>query len=277
MHILATTDGLEHAWEAITFTAQLATQAGAQVTVLGVAEQSERDGPIRRAVADASRLLQERGIEHRTKLRHGYPAEQILQEVEQDGYDLLVMGARGRSRLTRFLLGSVSFQVLEHTPIPLLIVRQARPQIRKILVAIGGRPASEPTMRYGTQLAHILGAQETLLHVTNPVPQMFAGLEEMEETLPELLQSDTEEGRILRKGVRMMNAQRVEGHIELRYGLVEEEIIHEAMQGDYDLIVIGSSLSAGPIGRLLMGNITRRVIDRTWRPVLVVPGQDSSR
>lgn len=273
MHILAATDGLEHGQKAIEFASQLAVQAGARMTVLGVAEETERDGVARRAVGDAGRLLEERGVEYTTKLRYGYPAEQILQEIEQGNYDLVVIGARGRSRLTRFLLGSMSFRILEHATIPVLIVRESRPQVKNILVTTGGHPASEPTMRFGTQLARALGAKETLLHVTSPIPQMYIGLEEMDETLPELMQSATKEGRVLREGARMMNEQQVEGNIELRHGLVEEEIVQEAIQGDYDLIVIGSSVPAGLIGRLLLGNITRRIIDRTDRPVLVVPGQ----
>ncbi len=276
MHILVTTDGLKHAREAVKFASQMAAQAGAKVTVLGVAERASEDKEARQALAEASRFLQDQGIEFTTQVRYGYAAEQILQEIEQGDYDLLIMGARGRSRLTRFLLGSVTFRILEHAGIPVLIVREARPHIQKILVATGGRPQSKPTMHYGARLARILGARETLLHVTNPIPQMFAGLEEMEETLPELLQSDTFEGRALRQGVRIMNDQKVDGDIELRYGLVEEEIIREAEQGDYDLIVIGSSAQAGPIGRLLVGNITRRIIDRTRRPVLVVPGKKQS-
>ncbi len=277
MHILAATDGLEHGQEAIKFAGLLAAQAGARMTVLGVAEDPERDGVARRAIADASRLIKEAGVEYTTKLRHGHPAEQILQEIERGNYDLIVIGARGRSRLTRFLLGSVSYRVLEHATIPVLIVRRAPPHIRKILVATGGHPDSEPTMRFGAQLAHALGAEETLLHVTVPVPQMYTGLEEMDETLAELMQSETVEGRMLRAGARIMNEQQVEGHIELRHGVVEDEIIREAVDGNYDLIVIGASTPPGTIGWLALGNITRRVIDRTRRPVLVVPGLRTKR
>ena len=275
LHILATTDGLEHAREAVRFASQLAVQAGARMTVLGVAEAAARDGVARRAIGDARRLLDERGIDCKTKLRHGHPAEQILQEVEQGGYDLVVIGARGRSRLTRFLLGSVSYRVLEHAAIPVLVVRQARPQVRRILVATGGHPESEATMRYGAQLARALGAAQTLLHVTNPVPRMYTGLGEMDETLREMMQSATPEGQSLREGARIMGDEEVEGYIELRQGVVEDEIIHEAARGDYDLVVLGSSLSASAIGWLALGSITRRVIDRTQRPVLVVPGSKS--
>lgn len=273
MHILATTDGSEHAREAIKLACQLASQAGARVTVLGVAEQAQKSLIARRAVQNASQRLQECGVECTSKLRHGHPAEHILQEMEQGDYDLIVIGARGRSRLTRFLLGSVSFRIVQHSNIPVLIVRKTRRQIKNILVTTGGHPGSESTMRFGTRLARAVGAHETLLHVISAIPQMYTGLDEMDETLPELMQSATKEGQSLRQGARMMNAEKVKGQIELRHGLVEDEIIREAIQGDYDLIVIGSSVPAGPIGRLLLGNITRRIIDRTERPVLVVPRQ----
>lgn len=277
MHILVATDGSEHAREALEFASRLAAQAGAKMTVLGVAEQEDKKTIAQLALEDAGRLLEERDIDHAVKLRHGHPAEQILREIEQDGYDFIVMGARGRSRLTRFLLGSVSFRVLEHADIPVLIVRQTRPQIKKILCATGARPQSKPTMRYGAKLADALDAEETLLHVTNPVPHMYTGLDEMDEPLSAFMRSDTQEGRSLREGVRMMEDRDIEGDIELRYGLVEEEIIRQAIEGDYDLIVIGSSVQAGPVGRLLVGNITRRVLDGTKRPVLVVPGRKQQR
>lgn len=272
MHILAPTDGSEHARQALEFACTLANQATANITVLGVIEDSDRADLAQLALEDADRLLEDRGIQHTVKLRHGHAAEQILREMEEDGYDLIVMGARGRSRLTRFLLGTVSFRVLEHSDIPVLIARQPRPQITDILVAVGGRPEGEPTICFGTELAQKVGANATLLHVTSPVPQMYTGLGEMEATLPELMQSDTNEGRQLRKGARMMNDRQIEGDVELRRGLVEEEIIREAVEGDYDLIVIGSSVPAAP-WRLLVGNITRRVLDGTKRPVLVVPGE----
>jgi nucleotide-binding universal stress UspA family protein len=273
MHILIATDGSPHARQALEFASLLAAKANAQLTVLGVTEQPGGTQATQLGLEDARRLLSERGVECVLKRRDGHAAEEILRETEENQYDLLVMGARGRSRLTRFLMGSVSYRVLEHAQLPVLIVREARPQIERILVTVGGRPQSTPTICFGTELARKLGARATLLHVTNPIPQMYMGLDEMEETLPELLQTDTEEGRTLRRGVRLMQERDIDGDIELRHGLVEQEIILEAREQDVDLIVLGSSVQAGPLGRLLVGNITRRVIDGTKRPVLVVPGE----
>jgi nucleotide-binding universal stress UspA family protein len=46
----------------------------------------------------------------------------ILRQIEEGGHDLLVMGSRGRGIVSATLLGSVSHFVLNHSPIPVLIV-----------------------------------------------------------------------------------------------------------------------------------------------------------
>jgi nucleotide-binding universal stress UspA family protein len=57
-----------------------------------------------------------------TLLRHGDPAEEILELVSQEPVDLICMGARGRGRVTGALLGSVSTAVLHHSPVPVVVL-----------------------------------------------------------------------------------------------------------------------------------------------------------
>lgn len=56
-----------------------------------------------------------------TLLRHGDPVSEILAALEEDPYDLLAMGARGRGRVTSALLGSVSAGVLHRSPVPVIV------------------------------------------------------------------------------------------------------------------------------------------------------------
>ncbi|SNR66457.1 Nucleotide-binding universal stress protein, UspA family [Humidesulfovibrio mexicanus] len=56
------------------------------------------------------------------KIITGNPAEQILQEAEKGGYDLLVMGTHGHGRLLGLVLGSVAQQTIKNTKIPVLVV-----------------------------------------------------------------------------------------------------------------------------------------------------------
>jgi nucleotide-binding universal stress UspA family protein len=53
----------------------------------------------------------------------GAPATVILKEATKRKVDLILMGARGRRGITRFVLGSVSHAVLHRAPCPVLVFR----------------------------------------------------------------------------------------------------------------------------------------------------------
>lgn len=57
------------------------------------------------------------------QVRIGIPAEEILSEVDTGTYDVVVMGAHGRSALSDALMGSVSRRVLRRCKIPVLVIR----------------------------------------------------------------------------------------------------------------------------------------------------------
>ena len=52
----------------------------------------------------------------------GEPGPAILEAAASEHADLVVLGTRGRSRVERALLGSVSDHVIRHAPCPVLIV-----------------------------------------------------------------------------------------------------------------------------------------------------------
>jgi nucleotide-binding universal stress UspA family protein len=54
--------------------------------------------------------------------RSGHVGEQIVAEIEAGGYDLVVLGSRGRGRLTSELFGSANGYVHFHSKIPLLSI-----------------------------------------------------------------------------------------------------------------------------------------------------------
>ena len=57
-----------------------------------------------------------------TVTRSGHIGQEIVSEVEAGGYDLLVLGSRGRGRLTSELFGSANAYVHFHSRIPLLSI-----------------------------------------------------------------------------------------------------------------------------------------------------------
>jgi nucleotide-binding universal stress UspA family protein len=57
----------------------------------------------------------------------------VIHQIKDGHHDLVVMGSRGRGGLRAALLGSVSHYVLDHSPVPVLIVHADRsPQLAAV-------------------------------------------------------------------------------------------------------------------------------------------------
>ncbi len=72
-------------------------------------------------LGQAESLLRAAGIRYRTEVRFGDPAAEILEAAEQDGFDAIVVGRRGRG-LSRALLGSVSDRVAKNARTAVTVV-----------------------------------------------------------------------------------------------------------------------------------------------------------
>jgi len=70
--------------------------------------------------------LEEAGVPVEIEVAVGDPGEEICRHAVRGGYDLIVMGRRGLSRLKEAFLGSVTEYVLRHSQMPVLIVQFAR-------------------------------------------------------------------------------------------------------------------------------------------------------
>ncbi len=65
----------------------------------------------------------------------------LIEQIKLGGHDLIVMGSRGRGAVRATLLGSVSHYILNHSPIPVLIVH-ADPDAHASLAADEQEPAA---------------------------------------------------------------------------------------------------------------------------------------
>lgn len=75
------------------------------------------------ALAEAREYLEGRGITGVYVAGTGNPADVIVQEAEENGADLIVVGTRGQSTPKRMIVGSVSTNVIHHAPCDVLVVR----------------------------------------------------------------------------------------------------------------------------------------------------------
>ena len=127
--ILVAYDGSDSGQRALKEAAKL-MEDGGSMTVVSVAEVLPQFGRApemlvpeeheerRRELAEAKEFLGERGIKTKTVERRGDAATMILDEAEEEGVELIIMGTRGLGSGRRWLLGSVSTKVLHHAPAP---------------------------------------------------------------------------------------------------------------------------------------------------------------
>jgi len=142
--IVVGTDGSETAQEAVRQAAELARRFGASVHLVCAYEPAPsvalRDagegsragvdwalGPPREAVdatlAQAAEAFEAFGVSVDVYPRRGDAADAILDVAEERDADLIVVGNRGTTGTSRFLLGSVPNKISHHAPCAVLIIR----------------------------------------------------------------------------------------------------------------------------------------------------------
>lgn len=162
----------------------------------------------------------------------------------------------------------------EKEGLSMLLSENPKPKLERILLPTACKAGDHSLVSAGARLAKALDANLTLLHVTSGnVPAMYTGLDQLEETVEELLQTDTPFAKHLRKGVSILNDNQVKSEVKIRRGVPLEEIIRETQIENYDLVVIGATEANEDIRGRLMGNLTSKIIDEVKMPVLVVNGQ----
>ena len=97
------------------------------VSLYGVGFPGSLDDELRRAaekkLADFAHRARAEGIRVRVSVVRDPAADAILEHAEELGSDLIVIGARGQSRLPHILLGSVAERVIGRAACPVLAVR----------------------------------------------------------------------------------------------------------------------------------------------------------
>ena len=268
MKILLCVAGMPYAEAAVTFGGLVANATRSPVTLMHVTRQDETQANGDRALAAAREMLP--GLAVDTRIRQGNPVGMILLQVKKGDYDLVIIGARQGVKLRQQLLGSVAHKVVRRVPTSVLVARETGPNLARILICTGGIAVADPVVETGARIAGAAKAQATLLHVASPIPSMYTGLDDITETLAELLQTDTPIARHLRHSAEILAQHQVTAELELCRGVAVDEILREAHQGDYDLIVIGASGTAGRLREWLLGNVTRQIVERAPCSVFVV-------
>jgi nucleotide-binding universal stress UspA family protein len=274
--VIAAYDGSAASRTAVQFAVALADAQDAEVSAVHVypcvplrpmrcgVPHPELQATIRDEAAEVLEALDVEGVARRVLLA-GSPAQVLHELAEEEHASLLVVGATHHGAAGRLIPGSVPSKLLHGAPCPVLVVPAdcAPGPIRTIVVAYDESPQAEHALREATRLAASSGARLTIVAVHEP--HLYAG--------PAMVAS-TDLDDVLRGNL----AQRVRARADAITGV---DVTVDTAMGDAKRIITGAAEGAdllvtgsrgyGPLHSVLVGSMSRHVVDHAACPVLVLP------
>jgi nucleotide-binding universal stress UspA family protein len=286
MHVLVATDGSKYGGWALNWAAKLPLAEPTKVMVLHVLDVAALRAPflsqpvlagnepyiqeeIKRMEARSAKIIQEATqqlaslkLAGTVRKEQGPVAPTILKRAPKQG-GLLVVGSQGLDAFDRFMLGSVSTNLIHHAVCPVLVVKGEAAPVRRIVLATDGSAASVKALKFVLaefQPDHSTGKDRrapihvSVLHILPLV--MYPGLKEASK-------------KMLEQSVQKLIKAGFTAEPLCYLGNPAEEIMKTASQQKADLIVMGAK-GLGAIARFLIGSVSTRVVQHAKGSVLVV-------
>jgi nucleotide-binding universal stress UspA family protein len=206
-------------------------------------------------------------------LLRGRPASAIVEEARDFGADLVVVGNRGHGTLETMLLGSVSAEVVDHAPCPVLVARNGR--IRSILFAHDGSDSADHAALVLREWPIFRDVPVTVISVADVALPWSAGIAPgIYDEVLESYNASVDEARRQHEEMAQAVADQLRdvGYkvmTEVREGNPAEQIVAYVKAHPIDLVVMGTRGHTG-LARLLLGSVARRVLVHAPTSVLVV-------
>lgn len=270
MRILLCTNGSAWANRALEIGKQIALATASKVDVLAVARRAEQLEETSKRTEAVVSELQAQDILVTIDQRVGRLSNEVIKQSQATPYDLIVVGSRGRRGISRLFLGSLAARVMERTSTSVLVVKGRRRKLKRFLVCSAAGPTSERAVLFAGQLARAVGASITLIHVMSQLQvDEEADPTDLRSRADELIERRSREGVHLNQMLDLLAAEGTKARAVVRHGLVVDEIVAEAKEGQFDLVVLGAHIAPG-VSSLLADNLAEQILLAADLPVLVV-------
>lgn len=249
--IIVGTDGSSTATRATVAAGRLARRLRSRLAIVTAFGANLDEDTATVVLRDALEAVRVEDVSATTHKREGAPDEALTKVAEEEGADLVIVGNVGMGKAHRFRLGGIAERVAHDALCDVLIVhtREDRPEAgayRSVLTGTDGSSTASEASRKAFELAEMLGADVTLVHVGDPLLGAIALEREAKD----------------RPGSATVRTEAIEG------GDPAERIIEVARRGDVDLVVVGNKGMEGA-RRYLLGSIPSKVAHGSPVDVLI--------
>lgn len=231
-------------------------------------------------VDEATRLsrwaegLRADGVEVDVVARAGKPAEVLLSEAKRRRAALVALGTTGKGALRRLFLGSTARRVAAQAAIPVLLFPQ-RGRVPRTGPVVAGIDLAGGAGRVATAAAALASDLGEALHLVHTVPVPVTGTAPDVGPIytPEML-ADQERDAALSL-TELAEPMREELHVRtfVEVGDAATALLTHARRGRAACIVVGRRRTP----RLGFGSVSAALVQRSDRPLLVVPRRQAGR
>ncbi|MGN6752946.1 MAG: universal stress protein [Intrasporangium sp.] len=202
----------------------------------------------------------------------GHPAH-VLASASEDAV-ALVVGRRGLGGAASALLGSVSNRLSVHAKCPLIVVGEVEPPTTgPVVVGVDDSPFGANALRYAIAEAAVRETGVRAVAAYTVTHHAFQADPELVARLRASVEAEAEDSitRALDEAAKPGTAPVSVDHVVVE-GRAAEAILANA--DDAQLIVVGTH-GKGLVRRVLLGSVSRQVLNDADRPVAVVDLPDS--
>lgn len=223
-------------------------------------------------VARIVRELKGAQIDAEGAVLRGRPATVLIDEARRSGSDLIVTGSRGHGPIASLVLGSISAELVETAPTPVLVARGS--SAARVLFASDGSPSARAAEEilvtwpiFDQSTIRVLSVAEVVRpwH-TGVAPTMYAAAIEAHREQLQAAKSEFES--VASDAAARLRAANRNVDSVLRVGDAAAEIVEEASSWPADLVILGSRGLTG-LSRIVLGSVARNVLHGSKSSVLV--------
>lgn len=227
---------------------------------------------IRQRLGRLQAALEEKGFRVEVDVPIGAPSTEITREAEERKADLVVIGSRSHTRVREAFVGSVAWDVVRRSRVPVLLKRieasrldpEAALEVRStglpqmVVHPTDFSDVAERAFPWVLALARAGVTAFTLLHV-HPVGNDEARAE----------------GRIRLDGLaeQLREAGAIDVEVEVRGGSAAAEEILNVGGRDSDNLVVMGTQGRGFLPEIVLGSQSKQVVRQASAPVLLIPGE----
>lgn len=281
-NILLATDGSERCEGAIKEAIYLAKSCTATLSIISVIETNPEfeaygqkfvekiEGNLRNHLDKIREKAAGENVECLVILkRNSQPYKAIIEEARDRRSDVIVMGRRGLTGLSKALMGSVTAKVIGSAPCNVLVVPYAsRINCKNILAATDGSEYGNVAVKEAIIIAKRCESKLTIISVESQ-ESLLRGRPSQADVEDMAGKELSEAGRNVKALKEQAIREKLNTEGLILSGSPGEAIIKTAKEKDSDLIIMGRFGKSGLAG-LLMGSTIERVIKNAPCPVLAV-------